>query len=289
MYAYLSPNIWALVYGGVISALVSMIGSYTLMPHLKNRFYIERKSVVEMMSFGRWIFVGSIVAFLGGNFDRLYFGKVVPLALLGVYGIARAIADLFTAVSARLGSSVVFPFIATHANMPRDILHRELNPIRSKFLLLMALGCSLFIATADLGVKLIYDARYHAAAWMLPILIIGAWFSLIAAINESTLLGLGRPSYAALANTAKCALLLFALPFSFVIGGLVGSITTLTLIEACRYGLIYIGQRRERLAFAVQDLSITALMFVMAGIWEYARWASGFGTSVDSIFDSFPK
>ena len=213
-----------------------------------------------------------LLLFWGATSTDCILAKVkIPLALLGVYGIARAVAELFTAVSSRLGSSVVFPFIATHVNMPRDILRKELNPIRSKFLLLMALGCSLFIATADLAIKFIYDARYHAAAWMLPILVIGAWFSFIVAINESTILGVGRPSYIALANAARCALLFFALPVGFAIGGLLGSITALTLIEPCRYGLIYIGQRRERLAFAVQDLSITAVMLLMTGVWECAR------------------
>ena len=75
VYAYLSPTIWALVYGGLIQTLGTVIGSHLLRPRLKHRFYIERKSLVEMMSFGKWIFFGSIVAFLGGNLDRLYFGK----------------------------------------------------------------------------------------------------------------------------------------------------------------------------------------------------------------------
>jgi O-antigen/teichoic acid export membrane protein len=284
VYAYFNPTIWALIYGGILSAFVYLGGSFLLMPHLRHRLMIDKKSAGEIVGFGKWIFFSSMVFFLAGNIDRLYFGKVVPLKLLGIYGIARSIAELFTTVAARLGSSVVFPFIASHANTPRDVLRRELDPIRSRFLLLMALGCSLFISSADFAIRLIYDTRYQAATWMLPILIVGAWFSMLAALNESTILGLGRPSYNAYANGVRFALLVVALPYGFEVGGLVGSIVALTLVEACRYIPTYIGQRREGFAFGAKDLGITLLMFAMTALWEGARWSLGFGTSFDSLF-----
>ena len=81
----------------------------------------------------------------------------------------------------------------------------------------MALGCSLFVATADLAIRLLYDQRYHAASWMLPILVIWAWFSMLSAINELTLLGLGAPSYSAIANGVRFAFLAFGLPLGFEI------------------------------------------------------------------------
>ena len=106
-------------------------------------------------------------------------------------------------MATHLGNSVIFPFISSHADLPRETLRRELVAIRAKFLALVALGCSLFIATADLGIKLLYDQRYYAAAWMLPVLTLGAWFSMLATTNESTLLGLGVPSYTAIANSVR--------------------------------------------------------------------------------------
>jgi len=65
------------------------------------------------------------------------------------------------------------------------------------FMLMTALGLSLFAATVDLLIGLLYDQRYQAARWMGPILIAGAWFSIICNLNESTLVGLGKPSYGA--------------------------------------------------------------------------------------------
>jgi O-antigen/teichoic acid export membrane protein len=237
------------------------------------------------MGFGKWVYLNSMVYFLSTNFDRLYFAKVVPLQVLGIYGIARALSELFGAAAGQLGNSVIFPFISSHADLPRETLRRELVSIRAKFLLLIALGCSLFIATADLAIKLLYDHRYHAAAWMLPVLTLGAWFSMVATTNESTLLGLGAPSYSAMANSVRCILLVVGLPLSFKFKGLGGGIVTLVLVEVCRYAPVYIGQRRQRFSFGAQDVAITLAMFAMIGLWEWLRWASGFGTSFDSLFE----
>ena len=279
--AYVNRTIWALVLGGIIGSAVTMIGSFFLIPQIKHRLYFDKGYATEIVGFGKWIFASSIVFFFAGNIDRLYFGKVVPLALLGIYGIARNISDLFSAVAGQIGSGVVFPFIASHAGTPRETLHRELKPIRMKFLLLMAIGCSLIVSTADFVIKLLYDARYHAATWMLPILLIGAWFSMIASLNESTILGLGRPSYTALANGLRLILLLVALPLSFAIAGLSGSVIALALVEAGRYIPVYIGQRRERFSFGAQDVGFTIMMFMLTGALEWARWMSGFGTSFE--------
>ena len=229
LFAYFSRTIWALVLGGVAGSALFMLGSYFLLRDLKHRFCLDKQSVAEILRFGKWIVVSSVVFFLSANFDRLYFAKIVPLELLGVYGIARTISDMIGNVANRLGWSVVFPYISSHENMSRELLRQHISPIRLKFLLLAALSCSLFIATADLAITILYDERYHAANWMLPILLIGAWFSMISTLNESTLLGLGKPSYVAMANSVKFIFLAFGLPISVRLYGFsAGIMTSLT-------------------------------------------------------------
>jgi O-antigen/teichoic acid export membrane protein len=283
-FAWLTPTVWALVLSGVVGTAVTTVLTYFLVPGLKQRFHIDRPSLSEITSFGKWVYLNSMVYFLSMNFDKLYFAKVVPLQVLGIYGIARALSDLVGITATHLGNSVIFPFIASHADRPRETLRRELVTIRAKFLVLVAFGCSLFIATADLGIKLLYDQRYYEAAWMLPLLTLGAWFSMLATTNESTLLGLGAPSYTAIGNSVRFLLLLVGLPLSLKFNGLHGGIVTLVLVEVFRYVPVYIGQRRQRFSFGAQDMAITLAMFAMIGLWELLRWACGLGTSFDSFF-----
>jgi O-antigen/teichoic acid export membrane protein len=168
-------------------------------------------------------------------------------------------------------------------------LRQQLASIRARYLLLAALGSSLFIATADFMIKLLYDERYRAAGQMVPILVIGGWFTMLGGVNESTLWGLGRPSYSAIANTVRFVLLLIGLPVSFKLNGLAGGVMTLALVEVCRYVVIFFGQKRERFSFGRQDLGVTLMMFMLVGLWEWLRWAWGFGTSLDSLMESFPR
>ena len=280
---YLRPTIWGMVIGNILGTAINTIGSYFIMPEIKQKFHISKRFVGEIIHFGKWITLSSVVYFLSMNIDRLYFAKVVPLGLLGVYGIARSISEVLTALAGRLGYGVVFPFVASHSNTPRSSLRAELAPVRGRFLLLGAFGCSLFAATADLAIKLLYDERYQAAGWMLPIMIVGSWFFILTNLNELTLLGLGQPSYLAISNGLKFALLLVGLPLCFNAGGLVGAVIALALIEGSRYIPIFIGQRRQRFSFGRQDLSITIAMFAMIGLFEWLRWVSGFGTSFDSL------
>ncbi len=281
--AYLTPTVWALVFGALAGSAVASIGSHLLLPDVRHKFYISRLYARQILSFGKWIFVGSIVYFLSSNFDRLYLAKVIPLELLGVYGIARTISEPLSIMVMRLGNSVIFPFVASHSHMSRTDLRAQLAPIRAKFLLLAAVGFSLFAATADLAIGIFYDQRYQAAGWMLSILIIGAWFTILSNLNESTLLGLGKPSYSAAANSAKLGFLLIGLTLGVARFGIIGGVLVIATGDLCRYVPIFVGQKRERFSFGGQDLLVTFFVLGLVGAWEWLRWKLGFGTSFDHL------
>jgi O-antigen/teichoic acid export membrane protein len=281
--AYLSRTIWALVFGGLLQSAATMVGSYFLLPDVRAKFYLSKRFVWEILHFGKWIFISSIVYFLSQNFDRLYLAKVVPLELLGIYGIARNMSDLLSVLVVQIGDKVLFPFIASHSQISRADLREQLASIRIKVLLLAALGFSLFVATADILIRFLYDERYQAATWMLPVLLVGSWFAIMTNFNESTLLGLGKPSYGATSNSSKFVFLLVGLPLSVALYGLLGGFVVLVLAELSRYVPIFIGQRREHFSFGMQDLLVTLGMFLSVGLWEWLRWVSGFGTSFDSL------
>ena len=282
--AYFSPTIWALVFGSLLGWAIFVIGTHFLLPDVRHRFYVSKDYAGQILSFGKWIFVSSIIYFLSTNFDRLYLAKTIPLDVLGVYGIARTLSGLISALVQQLSNSVIFPFISSHSHMPRTELHEQLAPIRLKFLLVASIGFSLFAATADLAIRVLYDQRYQAASWMLPILVIGAWFAILANLNESTLMGLGRPNYSAFANSAKFGFLLISLLLIVTHFGVLGAVFVVAASDLCRYVPLLVGQVRERFAFGGQDAVATLAVFGLIALWEGLRWAAGYGTS----FDAFP-
>ena len=282
-FAFFIPSVWALVLGMVFGSIVTMVGSYFLIPKLKHRLIISRTYSRQILHLGKWIFLSSAIYFLSMSFDRLYLASVIPLALLGVYGIARNISEIFTLLAMRLGSIVVFPFIALHSQMPRADLRAQLTSIRLKFLLLAALGFSISAATVDFAINIIFDSRYHAASWMVPILITGAWISVLCSLNESTLLGIGRPRFGAIGYGLKFCFLLVSLPLSFNSFGTLGGIVVIAVSDVFRYVSLVIGQLQERIAFFKQDLTTTILMLGFLLFFEWLRWYLGLGISLGNL------
>src|SRR5579871_1632696 len=281
--AYFTPTIWAPVLGGLIGSAASMIGSYFLLSDVKVKFRVSQKYATQITQFGKWIFISSFVWFLSANYDRLYLATAIPIGMLGVYGIARNISELISSFFVSFGNSVVFPFIASHSELPRTDLRNQLAGVRAKFLLPAMVGLSLFVVTADFAVQLIYDQRYHAASWMLPVLAIGSWFSLLANINDGTLLGLGKPHYSAVSNLAKFFVLLIGLPLGISKYGFVAAIAVVVLAEIFRNIPLMIGLRREGFSFRRQDVLMTLAVAAMIALLNWLRWAFGFGTCFDTI------
>jgi O-antigen/teichoic acid export membrane protein len=281
--AYINPTIWAIVLGNLFSTAVATIGSYFLLSGVKQRLRLSKEFVGQILNFGKWIFVASIVYFLSTYIDRLYLGKAVPLELLGIYGIARSISDLAGNLVMRLGNVVLFPFIASYSQSSRTELRGKLASIRAIFLLLVGVGFSIFVVTADFAIAVLYDQRYHAASWILPVLVMGSWFSVLSTINESTLLGLGKPSYSAVSNGVKFAFLLIGLTLGTQFYGLLGAVVVVACADLCRYFPILVGQIRERFSFGMQDLLLSLGVFALIGVLEWLRSFMGFGTSLDSL------
>ena len=281
--AYFIPTVWALVIGAILGSATSTFAGFFLLPDVKHRFKISKRYAWEIVHFGKWIFFSSMVYFASTNFDRLYLAGVIPFALLGVYGIARSISELLSALAVRLGNGVIFPFIASHSATPRAELRGELVSIRAQFFLISAIGFAVSAAFADIAIKLVFDQRYHAAGWMVPVLIIGTWVSLLCSVNESTLLGFGKPQYATAGFSFKFAWLLVGLPFCFAHFGPVGAILVIAVSDIFRYLPALIGQIQQRFAFGTQDFLMTLLMLGLLALFEWLRWSFGLGTSFDEL------
>jgi O-antigen/teichoic acid export membrane protein len=281
--AYVWPNIWALVFGLIFGSATSLIGSFFLAPGIKSRFIISRQYAGDILHFGKWIFLSSAVFFLASSFDRLFFARVIPLALLGVYGISRSISDLFSSLAVRISNTIVFPFVAQNALLPRQQLQRELSPPRVIFLLISAVTFAALASSVDLAIKFVFDERYREASWIVPILILGGWLSTLSSLSESTLLGIGRPHYTGIANTLKFLWLAVALPVSFLTVGLTASIFVIAASDLFRYFYLALGQYKERISLVLQDVMATIFMIALLCMLEWARWSVGLGTSFDGI------
>jgi O-antigen/teichoic acid export membrane protein len=262
--ALIHPSAWALVIGVLISIAARSVMSYRL-PGPRHFLVIDRAHFLEIIRFGRWIMITSIVMFAAMSLDKLMLGRIAPLAVLGVYGLARTIADIPAQLGQRLTHQLIFPMLAAARAAKDTAAARGIGAVRLRLALAMAVGIGAGIAGADWAVAVLYDPRYAAAGWMLSLLLIASFVGALSSFNAGILLGSNRPEFESVANLLRLALLVPGLWFGYLHFGMAGVIAAILMAEIGRYLVIWTGQRKIGLSFAAQDMLATLVLGSVAG------------------------
>jgi O-antigen/teichoic acid export membrane protein len=276
-WALVRPSLWALVGGRIASELVRTAVSYLILPDLRPRFTWEKESVRELFHFGRWILIGTILTFLAQQSDRLILGKLVPVVTLGVYGIAYALSDLPRMVIGLFCSRVGFPFIARFAGRPRDEYRAILLKYRWPVLAVGGLGLVLVICTGDQVILHVYDHRYREAAWMIGILAVGLWHTVLYNTVSPAILALSKAHYNAASNLVYCISLFTLIPVGFHYYGLPGAVIAVAVGDLPVYFVVQYAAHRESIGTVMQDIAATAAFAVVLAGALTLRHALGFG------------
>ena len=146
--ALLFPNVWAVVLGMMVMSAGTLIVSFLYIPGMRHRFIIDPESARQLFHFGKWVYFSSIVYFFAMNFDRLYFAKEITLAQLGVYGIARNLADVAGQLVFRGSGFVLYPMVAAAA-LPQPELRKRLLKGRRTLMLAAAVALGGFLALSQ--------------------------------------------------------------------------------------------------------------------------------------------
>jgi O-antigen/teichoic acid export membrane protein len=93
--AYTLRSVWAPAFALVCTVAIRSGLSY-LLPDSAQQFRLDPQIRRRILHYGKWIMLTSLVMYAATNLDRLYLGQAVPLGLVGIYGIARAMAELPT-------------------------------------------------------------------------------------------------------------------------------------------------------------------------------------------------
>lgn len=269
-------SVWAPAIGLVAAVAIRTALSY-LLPEARQQLRFDRVVAARIVAFGKWIALTSLVMYAATNLDRLYLGKIAPLALLGIYGIARAIAELPSNLARRMSYQIIFPALAGSDGGDRGERMAMMAGSRLVFTLGACLGLAAASAVADGLIAVIYDPRYISAGWMLSVLLLGAVFAVLSNLNEALLLSAGMPHYSSAANLSRLVTLSVGLPSGYALGGFAGAVIAIAVTEVLQYLYIGVGLHRVRLNFWRQDaLAIGGGIAVFAAIMGLRHWL-GFG------------
>jgi O-antigen/teichoic acid export membrane protein len=264
-WAWFHRTVWALVIGGLAANAVRLILSHQYLPGIRNRLQWDRECVRALLRFGRWIFLSTLLTFTVMQSDRLIFGKLIPIGLLGVYSIALTWATLPISVVGGVMGSVLFPVLSRLHQSGTDFSEAYLKA-RRPWAILGGWASAGLIAGGPILIRLLYDARATSAGWVIQILAAGTWLLVLETSNGVALLALGQPKWVAAGNAAKLVGMLILIPLGYARYGFPGAVAGFAASEVLRYTTSVVGSRRHKVACLGQDLRLTLLTIATSAV-----------------------
>lgn len=268
--AYVWRSVWPLVLGTLAGYLVRMVLSHLVLGGHRHRFHWEPHAARELFTFGRWVFLSSMLGFLAMQSDRLVLGKLIGIQEFGLYSIAMMLATVPRDLFERISSQIMLPVLVR-------VLRQEGGAARSAsvrmvMLAFAALGCAALIATAQPLVDFLFDPRYHGAGAYLMVLTVGAWMASITSSYVSLLMSAAHPSpnrYIALGVTLRVLLFFTLLYPAWKLYGALGVAGLASLSEigaqaGCIYGVRSLGLTSLRVDLPMHGLlALSTALFML--------------------------
>ncbi len=257
LWALASPSVWALVAGGLAFSIVRLILSHIWNPGERDRPGWDRESARELIHFGRWIFLSTIVSFFAMNLDRILLGRLLTLDELGLYSIGFSFAQIAIHVSVRLSSLVIFPLLSRKRDDPQGLVSACL---RARAPVLWASGavCVAFALGAPWFFEVLYDPRYAAAGEICRWLAIYCWAQILVSSMDRIPLALGTPRLLLFANLIVTVAVILAVA-GYNRLGLPGFITGMALGQVLAHFFLTATLPSQRGRMAGQSALFTAL------------------------------
>ena len=185
-------NYWAIVYAILLGSLIKSFMSYIIFPGSARKFSFNKETTIELWRFSRFIGMSSILTIAISQSDKLYFGRVLPLAALGLYALASTLANAPLAAAMPYADRILYPSYAAAVRDNADVRATYYQGKR-RFTLLYMLAVGILIGAGPLIVKILYDPRYAAVGPMLQILAFGPLLFLNNLAADRVLIATGRP------------------------------------------------------------------------------------------------
>lgn len=286
-WALLSRSIWALVAGTLATTVTRMVMSHTFLPGIRNRFAWERAAASDLVRFGRWIFISTAMSFFAGQTDRLIFGKMIPLDMLGVYSIGLMIATIPSDLLGRVAWRVILP-VYSQIVQERGSLPEMFTKARLPILVLGGWAFSGLLAGGPTAIHLLYDERYWGAGWIIQVLAPAFCFRLLEATTSVALLATNQPQWMSAASFAKVVGMIILIPGGYWVGGRIspefafpGAVIGYSASEVFRYATAAWAATSFGLVGWKQDLLTIGRVFVIGiGGAIAARWMDQRGIHV---------
>jgi len=219
--AWLLRSVYALAWGAVLSSLYRVAGSYRMHP-FRPRLSWDSDAGRELFSFGKFIFLNTMITWAAMNTDLVLIGKMLSMEQLGFYNLGKNFADLAPTFALQIIGQAFFPAISSIAHDVPRIMRVYRRFAALAMAVAVPAGMLLALFSADI-IGLLYDARYVAAAIPMYWLCLAVVFRIMSIITGTTFIAAGRPGLETIAMSAGLAAMAVCIPAGILLNGLQGA------------------------------------------------------------------
>lgn len=266
--ALATRSVWSLLAGILVSAAARTAMSHWYLPGPSCRPGWDASCAREIIGFGKWIFVSSIIGFLAAHGEKLILGGSLSTASFGVFSIATTLMMAIMGVYASLNAHLIFSTLSEALRSDpasADRVYTRVQQLADIFLGVLAGG--IFMA-GHWAVDLLYDARYRDAGWMLQWLGLGL-LAVRHQVVEQLMFAKGKPAWVSASNALRATSLALLIPAGFAAAGERGAIAAVVLSQFASWPVaLWFKHRHGLLTLASERLWLPALL-----VGALAGWA----------------
>jgi O-antigen/teichoic acid export membrane protein len=157
--AVMWQSVSALVVGGLVTALGTLVLMTAFLPGIQNRFRWEKPAVHELIKFGKWIFLSTLFSFFATQGDKAILGKFLTLQDLGIYNIGFFLASFPILLGQNVIGRVMIPVYRDMTTSDARKIQRIRYGLTGGLIALLAL----MALAGPWIISQLYDIRYTAS------------------------------------------------------------------------------------------------------------------------------
>lgn len=289
-------NVWALASAAVVYQACRLLLGHLAVSGPRDTFQVERDAASSIFTFGKWIFLSTLVSFVAHRFDVLLgLGQFEGLEVLGVYSIAGNLAQMPNMLTGPVIGSVLLPALSESFRQNPKTLQQNfakaaalLHPAVTFIMVSLSLLAPVFF-------DLLYDDRYAAATWLAQLSLIPVWFLIFQDAWVRALMAVGDTRAMAFSSVLRVVVTPFACLLGHQFFGIPGFIAGLAVGSCAGHLLLLyylakyeLATHRLDLAFGLLTLSLGAAAafaprLIAASLTPEWSEALSFAVSLDAL------
>lgn len=252
--AFATRSVWALATGTLVGAALRTALSHAFLSGPTVRPCWDRGFAREIIGFGQWIFVSSIIGFMAAHGEKIILGAKLSALSFGVFSIASTLLAAVMAVYASINGHVIFASLSQVLRSEDQAeVRRVYTRVQQLADMLLGVLAGGLLMSGHWVVDLLYDGRYRDAGWMLQWLSLGL-LAMRHQVVEQLMFARGRPAWVSANNLLRALGLGLCIPAGFALNGEAGAIAGVVLSQFWSWPLSLVFKCREGLLVRATEL-----------------------------------